>query len=70
MHTQFWLQSLKERDDLKDLGLRGRIILSHLRDQGFGDLDWIHLAQIGTGSGSSEHENERSGSIKCWEFGD
>jgi hypothetical protein len=36
-----------------------------LRGIGFGDVDWIHLAQD---RGSCEHGNETSGSIKFGEF--
>jgi hypothetical protein len=36
-----------------------------LGDIGFGDVDWIHLAQV---VGSCEHGDEPSGSIKCGEF--
>jgi hypothetical protein len=39
-----------------------------LREIGFGDMDWIHLAQDRQVAGSCEHGNEPSGSIKCGEF--
>jgi hypothetical protein len=40
-----------------------------LREIGFGDVDWIHLAQDKVQvAGSCEHGNEPSGSIKCGEF--
>jgi hypothetical protein len=39
------------------------------REIGFGDVDWIHLAQDrGQVAGSCEHDNESSVSIKCGEF--
>jgi hypothetical protein len=39
----FWLESLKERDESKDLGVNGLIILkSVLKKWG---VDWIYLAQ-------------------------
>jgi hypothetical protein len=33
-----------------------------LKEAGFGGVDWINL------EGSCEHDNEPSGSIKCWEI--
>jgi hypothetical protein len=30
MHTKFWLEILKERDHLEDLGIDGRIILKYI----------------------------------------
>jgi hypothetical protein len=36
-----------------------------LREIGFGEVDWIHWAQV---AGSCEHGDEPSGSIKCGEF--
>jgi hypothetical protein len=41
--------------------------MKDLREIGFGDVDWIHLAQ-GHVAGSCEHGNEPSGSIKCGNF--
>jgi hypothetical protein len=42
-----------------------------LREIGFGNVDWIHLAQDRDRcAGSCEHGNEPSGSIKCGEFVD
>jgi hypothetical protein len=35
----------------------------NLREGGWGSMDWIDLAQ----DRASEHGNEPSGSIKCWE---
>jgi hypothetical protein len=31
-------------------------------------MDWIHLAQDRDMASSCEHNNEPSGSVKCWEF--
>jgi hypothetical protein len=35
-----------------------------LKEKAWGSMDWIDLAQ---NRGSCEHDNEPSGSIKCWE---
>jgi len=42
MHTVFWVENLKGRDHLEDLGVDGRIILEWLL--GREDVDWIRLA--------------------------
>jgi hypothetical protein len=42
-----------------------------VREIGFGDVDWIHLAQDrGRWRASCEHGDEPSGSIKCGKFFD
>jgi len=42
----FWWGNLRERDNLKDPGLDGRIILRWIfRKWGVGDIAWIDLAQ-------------------------
>jgi hypothetical protein len=38
------------------------------RETGLVGVVWIHLAQKSPVVCSSEHGNEISGSIKCWEF--
>jgi hypothetical protein len=39
-----------------------------LREIGWGVMDWIHpTPDEGPVEGSCEHDNETSGSIKCWE---
>jgi hypothetical protein len=45
-------------------------IKMYLRETGFGDVDWIHLAQDKDRDriGSCEHGDEPLGSIKCREF--
>jgi alpha-glucosidase (family GH31 glycosyl hydrolase) len=43
MCTGFWWESPKERDHLKDQGIDG--IKMDLREIGWGDVEWIHLAQ-------------------------
>jgi hypothetical protein len=35
MHTQVWLESLKERENLQDLSIDWRIILSEIGLEGF-----------------------------------
>jgi len=45
MHPKFWLENLKRRDHLEELGVDGRIILEWiLKKQGIKMLGWIHLA--------------------------
>jgi hypothetical protein len=44
MHTIFWLENLKGRDYLEDLRVNGKITL-YLRETGWVNVDWIHLAQ-------------------------
>jgi hypothetical protein len=39
------LVSLKGGDHWEYLGVNGRITKMDLREIGFGDVDWIHLAQ-------------------------
>jgi len=48
----FWWGNLRERDRLGDPGVDGRIILRWIfRKWDVGGMDWIELAQIGTGGG-------------------
>jgi hypothetical protein len=42
MHILFWLENLKGRDHLEDLGVNGIIIA--LEEVGWKGVDWIHLA--------------------------
>jgi hypothetical protein len=39
-----------------------------LKEVGYGDMDWIELAQDRQVAGTCECGNEPSGSIKCGEF--
>ena len=41
MHTELWYGSLRERDDLEDLVLDGKIILKCI----WMGMDWIDLAE-------------------------
>jgi hypothetical protein len=44
VHTGLWWGNLRERDDLKHLGIGGRIILKCIFkkwDVGWGGMDWI-----------------------------
>jgi hypothetical protein len=62
MHIGFWWESQKERDHWEDLDVGGM----DLREIGWGGMDWIHLAQDRDQWRPCEHDNEPSGSIKCW----
>jgi len=45
-HIEVWWQSLRERENLGDSGINGRIILRWIfREVGCGRMDWIELAQ-------------------------
>jgi hypothetical protein len=61
---------LKERNNLEDLGRRQEDnIAMSLREVGWGDMDWIALAQdLDTWRTLDECSNVLSGSIKCVEF--
>jgi hypothetical protein len=69
MCSTFWLESLKGRYRLEDLGTDERVILKRI----LGKLGWgCGLNSSGSGqgqvAGSYEHSNEPSDSIKCREF--
>ena len=40
MYTKLWWGNLKERDDLEDLGINGRIMLEEMWE----GVDWIYVA--------------------------
>jgi hypothetical protein len=53
------LRSHKKRDNIR----------MDLREIGWGDMDWMDLAQDrGPVEGPCEHDNEPSGSTKCWKI--
>jgi hypothetical protein len=63
VHTGFWWGDLRERGDLEDLRIDGRIILKQIfrkSDEAWSGLIWL---RVGTGGG-----NESSDSITCGEF--
>jgi hypothetical protein len=68
--ARFWWGELKERNNLEDLGRRQEDNNAmSLREVGWGDMDWIVLAQDkDTWRTLDECSNELSGSIKCVEF--
>jgi hypothetical protein len=49
VYTEFWWGNQKERDYLEGSGVDGRIILRRISEVGCRGMDWIELAQDGTG---------------------
>jgi hypothetical protein len=45
VHTEFWWENLSERDQVKEPGVDGRIILRWVYRKWIGGMDWIDLAQ-------------------------
>jgi hypothetical protein len=43
MHTEFWLESLKERDHIEDISVGERVILKWIL--GLQCVDWIYMAK-------------------------
>jgi hypothetical protein len=69
-HAGFWWGEIKKGNTLEDLE-RGQLdnIAMELQQVGWGDMDWIALAQDrDTWRALDERGNELSGSIKCGEF--
>jgi hypothetical protein len=66
----FWLENLKGRDHLEDLGIDGKIILrlSEVNSMESCGLDSSVSEEGPVAGGSCEHDNERSVSIKFQEF--
>jgi len=64
VNTGFWWGKLRERDNLGDRDVGGRIILKCIfRKWNLGFMEWIELV-----SGTYECFNEPSGSINVGEF--
>jgi hypothetical protein len=67
VYTRFWWGNLRERENLEDPGIYGRIILRWI----FRKWDvgaWTGLIWLMIGTGTCECGDEPSGSIKCGEF--
>jgi hypothetical protein len=64
MHTSFWSENLKGRDDFECLGLHGRTAC--LKGMGCDSVALIHLVQSGQGPvvESCERDYEPAGSVK------
>jgi hypothetical protein len=45
VHTGFWWGNLRERDQLQDLDLQGRILSKRIYKRWDGDMDWTDPAQ-------------------------
>jgi hypothetical protein len=71
MHTIFWLENVRRRDHLEDLGVDGRIILEWILGNGMGNCR-LDLSGLGLGpvTCSCEPGNELSVSIKGRKFCD
>ena len=65
MSAGFWWGNLKKRDNLKDLGVDGRIILKLVFKTQDRVLAWINLIQVVR---CCEYDKEISGFMKCGEF--
>jgi hypothetical protein len=63
-HTGFWWGNLRERDNLKDSGVNGWIILKSIFKRWDGEV-WTGLIWLRIWH---EFGNEPSGFIKCGEF--
>jgi hypothetical protein len=62
------VNKMKVRDNYEDFGADGRIILINFRDVGWEVWAGFIWLWIRPETGSCEHGNEPSGSIKCFEF--
>jgi hypothetical protein len=65
VHTGNWWGNLRDRYYLKDLGVRGRVILKWILKKWDGGMDWLDLAQDRQVADSCKFGNEPPSSIKC-----
>jgi hypothetical protein len=69
MHTKFWSENLKGRDNLEVLGIAGRIkLICILGKQGGRVLTGFIWLRIETSGSSFKQSNEPLGSIRGREF--
>jgi hypothetical protein len=57
MHTKYFVENLKGRDQLGDLGIEGRIALKHLKRQVVRVLSELNWPGIRSGGEFLEHSN-------------
>jgi hypothetical protein len=70
VYSGFWLGKLRERDNLDDPDVDGRIILILIfKNWNGGGMDWIDMAQNrDRWAGCFKNRNQRSTSLKYEEF--
>ena len=69
LHTALWWGNLKERSHLEDTTINARIILKCILKIGYGNFNWIHLAQESRDKWQAlVKTNETLGSINLGEF--
>jgi hypothetical protein len=70
MHRVFWLEDLKGRVHLEDLGIHGKIIVALIVGKDGKVWPGYLWLRVGSRGMPCEHSNEPSGSMKGREFVD